>query len=101
VEAGIEPLNIQPDRHFSYDGRFIVSRVMDKDGNLIRELRYDAGLTEWTPVPIKHGKQKGGIRVVIRFTPVAGNPRNNEMFEVAAADADAVTVWLDRLIRRR
>jgi hypothetical protein len=97
MEAAIEQLDIPPDRSFTYDGRFIISRVTDEDGNLVRELRYDAELAAWTPKPIK----KGGIRVVIRFTPVAGNPRNNEMFDVAASDADAVTAWLDRLVRRR
>ena len=62
MEAAIEQLDIPPDRSFSYDGRFIISRVTDKDGNLVRELRYDAGLTDWVPMPIKHGKRKGGIR---------------------------------------
>jgi hypothetical protein len=100
MEAAIDQLDVPPDRSFSYDGRFIVSRVSDEDGNMVRELRYDAGLADWVPTPIKHGKLKGGIRVVIRFTPVAGSPRNNEMFDVAAADADAVTAWLDRLLRR-
>ena len=100
METAIEQLDISPDRSFSYDGRFIISRVTDKDGNLVRELRYDAGLADWVPMPIKHGKRKGGIRVVIRFTPVAGSPRNNEMFDVAASDADAVTAWLDRLVKR-
>jgi hypothetical protein len=100
MDAVIDQFDLPPDRHFSYDGRFITSRVMDKDGNLVRELRYDAGLTDWSPKPIKHGKHKGGIRVVIKFTPVAGSVRNNEMFDVAAADAEAVTAWLDRLVRR-
>jgi hypothetical protein len=100
METAIEQLDIPPDRSFSYDGRFITSRVTGKDGTLLRELRYDAGLADWVPMPIKHGKRKGGIRVVIRFTPVAGSPRNNEMFDVAASDADAVTAWLDRLVRR-
>jgi hypothetical protein len=100
LQAGIEPLAVPPDRSFSYDGRFIISRVTDTDGNLVRELRYDAGLADWVPMPIKRGKGKGGIRVLIRFTPVAGSPRNNEMFDVAASDADAVTTWLDRLVRR-
>ena len=100
MEGAIEPLEIPPDRTFIYDGRFIISRVTDEDGNLVRELRYDAGLADWAPMPIKHGKRKGGIRIVIRFTPVAGSPRNNEMFDVAASDADAVTAWLDRLLRR-
>jgi hypothetical protein len=100
LDAAIEPLEISPDRSWTYDGRFIISRVTDKDGNLVRELRYDAGLADWVPTPIKRGKMKGGIRVVIRFTPVAGSPRNNEMFDVAASDADRVTAWLDRLVRR-
>jgi hypothetical protein len=100
METGAEELDIPPDRSFSYDGRFIISRVTDKDGNLVRELRYDAGLADWVPMPIKHGKLKGGIRVVIRFSPVAGSPRNNEMFDVAASEADAVTAWLDRLVKR-
>jgi hypothetical protein len=100
MQAAIGQLEIPPDRSFTYDGRFIISRVTDKDGNLVRELRYDAELADWVPMPIKRGKRKGGIRVVIRFTPVAGSPRNNEMFEVAASDADAVTSWLDRLVRR-
>jgi hypothetical protein len=100
MNAAIEPLEIPPDRSWSYDGRFIISRVTDKNGNLVRELRYDAGLADWVPMPIKHGKLKGGIRVVVRFTPVAGSPRNNEMFDVAPSDADRVTAWLDRLVRR-
>jgi hypothetical protein len=64
METAIEQLDIPPDRSFSYDGRFIISRVTDKDGNLVRELRYDAGLADWVPMPIKHGKRKGGIRVL-------------------------------------
>jgi hypothetical protein len=100
MDTAIEPLEIPPDRSWSYDGRFIISRVTDKNGNLVRELRYDAGLADWVPMPIKHGNMKGGIRVVIRFSPVAGSPRNNEMFDVAASDADRVTAWLDRLVRR-
>ncbi len=100
MEASVDELDIPPDRHFSYDGRFITSRVMDKNGNVIRELRYDAGVTDWSPNPIKHGKRKGGIRVVIRFTPIGRSPRNNDMFDVADADAEAVTAWLDRFVRR-
>jgi hypothetical protein len=100
METGAEQLDIPPDRSFTYDGRFIISRVTDKDGNLVRELRYDAGLADWVPMPIKHGKLKGGIRVVIRFSPVAGSPRNNEMFDVPASEAGAVTAWLDRLVKR-
>ncbi len=100
MESSIDELDLPPDRSFVYDGRFIISRVVDKDGKLVRELRYDAGLADWAPMPIKHGKLKGGIRVVIRFTPVAGSVRNNEMFDVPAADAEAVTAWLDRLVRR-
>jgi hypothetical protein len=99
MESSVDHLDL-PDRSFVYDGRFIISRAVDKDGKLVRELRYDAQLSDWVPMPIKHGKLKGGIRVVIRFTPVAGNPRNNEMFDVSAADAEAVTAWLDRLVRR-
>ncbi len=100
MDTAIEQLDIPPDRSFSCDGRFIISRVTDKDGNVVRELRYDAQLADWVPMPIKHGKQKGGVRVVIRFTPVAGSPRNNEKFDVAASNADAVTAWLDHLVRR-
>lgn len=99
MDTPVEPLDL-PDRSFTYDGRFIISRAFDGDGKLVRELRYDAELSDWVPMPIKHGKLKGGIRVVIRFTPVAGNPRNNEMFDVSAAHAEAVTVWFDRLVRR-
>ena len=99
MESSVDQLDL-PDRSFVYDGRFIVSRVVDTDGKLVREIRYDAGLADWAPMSIKHGKPKGGIRVVIRFTPVAGSVRNNEMFDVPAADAEAVTAWLDRLVRR-
>jgi hypothetical protein len=99
VDTSVEPLDL-PDRSFTYDGRFIVSRAVGKDGTLGRELRYDAELADWVPMPIKHGKLKGGIRVVIRFTPVAGDPRNNEMFDVSAVDAEAVTAWFDGLVRR-
>lgn len=100
MESSVDRLDLPPDRSFSYDGRYIVSRVVGKDGSLVRELRYDAGLADWAPMPIKHGKHKGGMRVVIRFTPVAGSVRNNEMFDVPAADVESVTAWLDRFVRR-
>ena len=99
METSVDQLDL-PDRSFGYDGRFIVSRAVDKNGRLVRELRYDAEPSDWVPMPIKHGKLKGGIRVVIRFTPVAGSPRNSEMFDVSAADAAAVTAWFDRFVRR-
>jgi hypothetical protein len=39
MDTAIEPLEIPPDRSWRYDGRFIISRVADKNGNLVRELR--------------------------------------------------------------
>jgi hypothetical protein len=99
MDAPVEPLDL-PDRSFTYDGRFIISRAFGGDGEPVRELRYDAGLSDWVPMPIRHGTLKGGIRVVIRFTPVAGYLRNNEMFDVSADHAEAVTAWFDRLVRR-
>jgi hypothetical protein len=87
-----------PPRHWRYDGRFIHSRVTDKDGEVAREHQFDASLATWTPKPIK---RKDGIRVVIFFQPLGGMVTNNEMFDVPADQAEAITAWLDRYIRRR
>ncbi len=52
----------------------------------------------WRPRPIK---RKGGIRVVMFFQPMGGMVTHNEMCDVPADQAQAITTWLDRHIRRR
>ena len=94
----VDEFELPPNRHWRYDGRFIHSRVIDERGEGVREHQFDASLAQWTPRPIK---PKGAIRVVIRFQPLGGEVTNNEMFDVAPDQAQAITAWLDRHLRRR
>lgn len=94
----VDEFELPPNRHWRYDGRFIHSRVTNEQGEVVREHQFDASLAQWTPKPIK---RKGGIRVVIRFQPMGGQVTNNEMFDVDADQAEAITAWLDRYLRRR
>jgi hypothetical protein len=72
--------------------------VTGKDGEVAREHQFDASLATWTPTEIK---RNGGIRVVIFFQPMGGMVRHNELFDVPVDQAQAITAWLDRHIRRR
>jgi hypothetical protein len=94
----VDEFELPPNRHWRYDGRFIHSRVTGKDGEVAREHQFDASLATWTPTEIK---RNGGIRVVIFFQPMGGMVRHNELFDVPVDQAQAITAWLDRHIRRR
>lgn len=95
-----DALEIAP-RSFDYDGEFLRVRRFGADGAQISESRFLPTLGSWQSVAIKHGRLKGGIRIVVWYPPEGGNPRNNDMFEVGSDRAAEVTAWFDKWLRRR